>query len=623
VDGEVALPLRVGAATLSPPPSSDRQRWYTLAPETWRRDLLRIVLRLSAAVGFLIYVPSVATAIGAGMWSVIVLDTLALGALAALGFSERIPWRARTAATCLVLYLLGAGLLVQVGPVSQIYLLGFSLLTTLFLGLRWGIPSVALNAVTMLAIGYLGFASPDLLHIASQTPLGDWALVTGNFALINLSLVAASGAVIKALESALARAATVRAALERDRQALVDANEALESEMDRRAKLEEQLRQAQKMETVGRLAGGVAHDFNNLMSVVLTYGELISDGLPPADPMRADLEEIQNAGRRAVELTRQLLAFSRQQVLAPRLVDLSAVVRNLESMLARLIGEHIELAARCPPGLPNVLVDPVQVEQVIMNLALNARDAMPDGGLLTIETAAISLSDEYASEHVGVVAGPHVLLAVSDTGSGMDAATREHMFEPFFTTKEQGKGTGLGLATVLGVVKQSGGSINVYSEPGKGASFKVYFPVAEGEAHSRPKPALSTRPSLHGGETVLLVEDERAVRQATRAILLKFGYRVLEASGGSEALALSAGHAGDIDLLLTDVVMPRLNGRELAERLSRERPKMKALFMSGYTDDAVVRHGLLEASIDFIQKPLTPEALALKLREVLDADKIS
>jgi PAS domain S-box-containing protein len=384
-----------------------------------------------------------------------------------------------------------------------------------------------------------------------------------------------------------------------------------------RAGLEEQLRQAQKMEAVGRLAGGVAHDFNNLLSIVLSYTDLILGQIEPESPFRADLDEIHRAGARAAELTRQLLAFSRQQVLQPRRLDLNEVLAGMERMLPRLLGEHIEIAFRKAEGLHAVNADPSQIDQVLMNLVINARDAMPDGGKLTIETANVILDPQVASEHLDARPGPHVMLAVSDTGVGMDRATLGRIFEPFFTTKETGRGTGLGLSTVFGIVKQSGGSLWVYSEPGQGSTFKIYLPVVEGMAE-RPRPA-PVAGDLHGHETVLLVEDEEQVRTLASHLLRRLGYRVLEASRASEALALADAHNGEIDLLLTDVIMPEMGGRELAAKLVAERPETRVLFMSGYTDDAIVHHGVLDEGMQFLQKPLTPDTLARRVREVLTA----
>ena len=383
--------------------------------------------------------------------------------------------------------------------------------------------------------------------------------------------------------------------------------------------LEEQLRQSQKMEAVGQLAGGIAHDFNNLLTAILGSTQLLLHGTPPDDRRREDMEEIRNAGLRAAELTRQLLAFSRRQVLTPKVLEVNAVVANMNRMVRRLIGDDIELVTALDPAAGAVNADPGQLEQVLLNLAVNARDAMPTGGRLTIESTHVTLTAEYAERRHRVPPGDYVCLAVTDTGTGMDEATQAHLFEPFFTTKDVGKGTGLGLATVYGIVKQSGGYIWVYSEVARGTTVKVYLPRVAGVAESAAAAPLAEPQELRGGsETVLLVEDADPVRALARKSLEACGYTVLDAADGPAALTLSTSHHGGIDVLVTDVVMPGMSGRELAERLAPARPHMKVLYTSGYTDDAMVRQGVLTAGVAFLQKPFVPETLARKVREVLD-----
>lgn len=378
----------------------------------------------------------------------------------------------------------------------------------------------------------------------------------------------------------------------------------------------QQLRQSQKMEAIGQLAGGVAHDFNNILTVILSCATMAREDLPPQAPIREELEEIYKAGQRAASLTRRLLAFSRQQVLAPRVIDVGEVAGGMEMMLQRLVGSNMELEVFVSKDIPPVFADASQLEQVLLNLVVNARDAMQDGGKITVEATSVHLASEYTSTHIQVADGEYVLLAVSDTGIGMDKETQARIFEPFFTTKEKGKGTGLGLSTVYGIVKQSGGHIWVYSEPGEGTTFKVYLPVCERAVAVEAKRAVSLS-RLGGNEAILLVEDDEQVRAVVRGILRRNGYRVVETRAPSEAIAAFKEHP-EIDLLLTDVIMPEMGGTELARRLREVRPDVKLVCMSGYTGEATVRHGYLEPDVPFVQKPLTPESLLQTIRRVLD-----
>jgi PAS domain S-box-containing protein len=382
-----------------------------------------------------------------------------------------------------------------------------------------------------------------------------------------------------------------------------------------RRKLEDQLRQTQKMEAIGTLSGGIAHDFNNLLTVIKGYTSLVLNATPDA-PTRALVAQIDQAADRAAALTSQLLAYSRRQVLQPRVFNLNALVLNLDKLLQRLIGEDITLKSVIERNLGSVKADPGQIEQVIMNLAVNARDAMPKGGSLTIETANVNLDETYSSTHEGVRTGAYVMLAVSDTGSGMDSATRSHIFEPFFTTKEMGRGTGLGLSMAYGIVKQSGGSIEVYSEPGHGTTFKIYLPRVNEPLQALP--GKSADAPSRGNETILLVEDDEQVRELANNILTKCGYHVLAADSAAAVLTQCERHPGQIHLLLTDVVMPGVGGREIANQVTARRPGIKVLYMSGYTTNAIVHHGVLDPGTFFIQKPFTPASLAAKIRDVLN-----
>jgi PAS domain S-box-containing protein len=389
------------------------------------------------------------------------------------------------------------------------------------------------------------------------------------------------------------------------------------TDLTERKRLEEQLLHAQKMEAVGRLAGGIAHDFNNLLTAILGYCELLLSRLDSRDPMRHDVEEINKAGERAASLTSQLLAFSRRQMLMPKVLNLNDVVRSMDKMLQRLIGEDVELETRTQPGISNVKIDPGQLGQVLVNLAVNARDAMPEGGRLIVETSVAGEEERFRLAEAGVeMPMPAVLLCVSDTGTGMDDETREHIFEPFFTTKDKGKGTGLGLSTTYGIVRQSGGQILVDSSPGNGATFRLYFPAVPDTAGAPEKPPLAEQKSAEG-ETLLVVEDEEAVRKLVRETLERAGYAVLVAADGVEGVEIATRYPGDIRLVLTDIVMPRMGGCEMADRIEDIRPGIKVVLMSGYTAESVVHQGTMGSGRAYLQKPFRPDALVRKIREAL------
>jgi len=398
----------------------------------------------------------------------------------------------------------------------------------------------------------------------------------------------------------------------------VEYYETIVRDVTEQRRLQAQLTQAQKMEAIGRLAGGIAHDFNNLLTAVFGYVDLLHEELAANTRAQQDLAEIRKAAERAAGLTRQLLAFSRQQVLEPVVLEPNGLLEDFEKMLRRVIGEDVNLRLTLGADVGNVRADPGQLEQVILNLAVNARDAMPTGGKLTIETANAELSEQYAEFHQAVVPGRYVMLAVSDTGVGMSPEVRAKAFEPFFTTKERGKGTGLGLATVYGIVKQSGGYVWVYSEPGLGTTFKIYLPQVDAPIDAAPR-AAELEGTLAGTETILLAEDDELLRPLARNLLERLGYTVLAAANAEEALALVRKHAIPIHLLVADVVMPGESGRQLGRRLAELRPETRVLYVSGYTDEVIVHHGMLEPGLNYLQKPFTPGALARKVREVLDA----
>jgi PAS domain S-box-containing protein len=397
---------------------------------------------------------------------------------------------------------------------------------------------------------------------------------------------------------------------------LFDVRERKRSE-EEKEKLEAQFSQAQKMEAIGRLAGGVAHDFNNMLSVILGYSELALRKLQPIDPIYKELKAVQEAANRSADLTRQLLAFSRKQTISPRVVDLNEQTRAMERLLTRIIGEDINLTLNLLPGLWPVYMDPAQLDQIVANLAVNSRDAMPEGGKLMVETANTIVDADFCKSHGGLTPGDFVMLAVTDTGCGVDRETLDHVFEPFFTTKPEGKGTGLGLATVYGIAKQNNGFVYIYSELGRGTTVKVYLPRYVGHEAAVPAPPKEGSPA-GGWETILLVEDESQIRQLAKTILETLGYRVLEASSPGEAIVLCEKHPRSIHLLLTDMVMPNMNGKELEGKIRAMMPRVRTLFMSGYTGDVIAQHGVFDETVHFLPKPFSVRSLAEKVRQVLD-----
>jgi two-component system cell cycle sensor histidine kinase/response regulator CckA len=460
---------------------------------------------------------------------------------------------------------------------------------------------------TRQALEVLRETGHDLPFIIVSSTVGEMGVVEGLRADAQVHLLKPGAAGFGAAIARVLRDAKSRGAQHRTEAAL--------------HRTEEQLRQAQRAESVGNLAAGVAHHFNNVLSVILGHSDLILAELSPADPLYAAIEQVRSAGQSAADLTRQLLAFSQQQFLQPRVVDLNQILAGLERMVRKVVGEHIDVIVLSGTDLGLVNVDPVQMEQVIMSLAINARDTMPDGGQLTLETANATLGASSSARHPGTKPGPHVTLSFTDTGAGLTPEARARIFEPYFMSKTPERGTGLGLGTALGIVQQSGGSIFVTSEVGRGTTFKVWLPQSEREDAAPRAPPPRQVSDFRGNETILLVEDDERVRGVVRAMLHKMGYRVLEASNAGEGLLICEQRSASIDLLLTDVVMPRMSGRKLAERVAAIRAEIKVLYMSGYTDDFVFRQGVLDRGMAFLPKPIRPDMLARKVREVLDLGK--
>jgi signal transduction histidine kinase len=571
----------------------------------WRKDLLLTLIRWSTVFGGVIAIGVTIRALFFGFADVrhpaFIAMLAGYSVIAALRFLPRLSYRVQAVT------LSGACL---VTAASAVFLRGLSAAPVLLLGLNVLISGLFLGRGGMLAtlvlvgavVGVAGRPEP------SDT-FGAWSSAVDVVCVAGVLTVLVQF-VVRRLEGSIEQSAQ---ALER-----VRAEQALrERAQEELMRTQATLQQTQKLDAIGRLAGGVAHDFNNILTAITGHTSLLLGALAPDTPLRADAEAIKQAADRAAGLTNQLLAFSRKQVRAPRVLELPQVVRTLDPLLRRLIGEHISLTTRTVGPPAHVRADPSQLDQVVLNLAINARDAMPNGGAVLIETALVDLDAARGRYLGGLVPGRYGLLTVSDNGPGMDEETRARIFEPFFTTKAMGQGTGLGLSTVYGIVQQSGGYVRVSSAPGAGASFLVYLPHVDAPV-DQPAPLPSATVPPRGHETVLLAEDEDAVRRLVSKTLRAQGYRVLDAPDGPAALALAAAHSGPVDLLLTDVVMPGMSGRELAERLSLARPGTRVLFMSGYAADTMDRHGVTEGGQSFLPKPFTLDELARKLRDVLD-----
>jgi signal transduction histidine kinase len=562
----------------------------------WRARILTAVVWTMAVLSTLAYATGAGAAVRVGDWAIVAFNTFAFVAIWALALLRRLPHGIRSGGVIGISYLVGLYFTARFGPFAAgpYWLFIVPMLGALLLGLRVAIGLLALVAVTLLTLGVM--LAQGALPWADRLEVLRWFVISGSFLSLDGLLAICIAVLLRGL-------ATMHAEVQR--------------EAEQRAQAERMLVHSQKADAIGRLAGGVAHDFNNALTAILSFTQFVREDLPRDAQAHEDLGEVLAAAYRAQTLTRQLLAFSRQQVVEPQRVDVNEVVTTTARMLERMLGEDIALVTRLEPSPWTVFMDPNALDQVLMNLAVNARDAMPDGGKLVIETANRPVDTDSADpEGQPMPPGDWVMVAVSDTGVGMDRDTLARIFEPFFTTKEAGKGTGLGLPSCNGVVRQAGGHLHVYSEPMHGTTFRVYLPRAEGPARSiQPPPAPV---DLRGDETILVVEDDAHVRGVLIRGLRRMGYEVLEAGDGQAALAHADTHGLDIDLLVTDVIMPGTNGKELVDALRQARPDLPVLFVSGYTRDMVAHRGIVEADVDLLQKPFTQRELALRVRQILD-----
>lgn len=581
-----------------------------IRPESWRDDLLALVLRVGFWVGLITYLPSAWAAVHFDELAVLVVDTLAITLLAYISFSRRLAQTTRAVLFCSVMYSLGCLLLLRVGAIGQIYLFAASLFATLLLGKRAGLISVGVNLVSMLGLGYLSFVSPDFNSTGTSIALGSWTIQSLNFAFVNLIVTLAVAAVIQAVEAALAKALRAQKQLKVESAQLLDANRSLQEK-------EEILETAGKMDAVGRLAGGVAHDFNNMLNVILGQTELAMLSLPDDSPLRTEMEQIIEAAERSAGLTRQLLTFARKQTISPRSIELNGRIQKMMSLLRRLIGEDIDLSFEPGEEVGTTCMDPNQLDQILANLAVNARDAIEGHGQVTVSTYLQTISTPVEAAVKSLAPGDYIVLCVTDDGHGMDEETRARLFEPFFTTKAVGVGTGLGLSTVYGIVRQNEGAIFVRSSPGEGSTFEIYL-RRTGVKESEPEEQEEQLLPLGEGERILLVEDEEAVLTLGTAMLTRLGYDVVAISDPRRALELAA-QGEKFALLVTDVIMPQLSGREVYQGYAEHQDGLKCLYVSGYTADIIAESGVLAEGTHFLQKPFSMEGLARKVRSILDA----
>jgi len=581
----------------------------------WRERIFFAIFLSCLFFAFIPYVQSALNSFNHQNWTLLFIHSISYLSIVVIVLFRRIPFSIRAPIALFTFYGVGLTALLMIGPVSsgRVWLFSFSIIATLLLGLRAGLASIIINALTLFAVGY--FLSNGTLNWTAENSihLKLWTVIAVTFIFLNSVVTISLAVLVRALEKDLVRSQYFSAKLQK-------ANKALKESHEKRELLEDKLIQAQKMESVGRLAGGVAHDYNNISSIIIGYSELALEKVEPSNPLHDDLIEIFNAAKRSTDITRQLLAFARQQTIAPKVLDLNNTTESMLKMLRRLIGEDIDLAWLPGSEVWPVKMDPTQIDQILANLCVNARDAIADVGKVTIETENISFDENYCADHAGFIPGEYVLLAVSDDGIGMAPETLDKVFEPFFTTKGQGKGTGLGLATVYGIVKQNEGFINVYSEPDKGTSIKIYMPRHTGQGAESFAEENIEIPLSQGSEVVLLVEDDASILKLVERVLENLGYMVLPTNSPEEAIKLVEEHIGNIHLLITDVVMPEMNGRELSEKLQVLYPQLKILFMSGYTANVIAHRGVLDEGISFISKPFSSKEIALKIREVLDVE---